>query len=277
MANQSLSVYIKDSGIKKKIADRLGRNATAFTTALLNIYQNNELLKKCDADSILGAGMLAATMNLSITPTLGQAYIVPFGTKAQLQIGVRGYVQLALRTGQYTRIYAGKVCEGEFRGFNPMTGEPIIGEKISDNVAGYVAYFRMVNGFEKTLYMSRAEIEEYAEKYSRSFSYDRRSGKKSSPWSTNFDDMASKTVLKKLLRSWGMLSADFVTAEQADQSAVDDNTFTYVDNGGNVQNRDEVYLPEGNQETVKADTGEVVGDLKLETTPDTEKKDGVPF
>lgn len=259
MANQSLTVWLNNEGIKKKIAERLGKNAPAFTSALASVHSGNKQLQECDGRSILGAAFLAATLNLSITPSLGQAYIVPFKSKgqtqAQFQVGARGYIQLAHRSGQYTRLHAGKVCEGELRGFNPLTGEPITGEKTSDEVAGYVAYMRLVNGFEKTLYMSKAEIEAFAEKYSQSYSYDKRSGRSNSPWSTNFDEMASKTVLKKLLRSWGVLSADLVTALSGDQSVVDKDTFTYNDNGNGVQNRAELYLPE---EQVDAETGEVI-------------------
>lgn len=148
-------------------------------------------------------------------------------------------------------MHAGKVYEGELRGFNPITGEPEVGEKISDNVVGYVAYMRLVNGFEKTLFMTTAEIEAHAKKYSQSY------GKSYSPWTTNFEAMASKTVLKKLLKDWGPLSQDMAEALQADQSVVDKNTFTYVDNGGNVQTRDELYLPE-EESTVDVETGEVV-------------------
>ncbi|MBR0103010.1 MAG: recombinase RecT [Selenomonadaceae bacterium] len=251
MANQSLTVWLNNEGIKKKIAERLGKNAPAFTSALASVYSGNQQLQNCDGRSILGAAFLAATLNLSITPSLGQAYIVPFKGKAQFQVGARGYVQLAHRSGQYTRLHAGKVYEGELRGFNPLTGEPILGEKTSDEVAGYVAYMRLVNGFEKTLYMTKSEIEAFAKKYSQSY------GKSYSPWSTNFDEMASKTVLKKLLRSWGVLSADLATALAGDQSVVDRDTFTYNDNGNGVQNRDEVYLPE-EQAAVDADTGEVI-------------------
>ena len=256
MAGQSLTVWLNNEGIKKKIAERLGKNAPAFTSALASVHSGNQQLQKCDGRSILGAAFLAATLNLSITPSLGQAYIVPFKGQAQFQVGARGYVQLAHRTGQYTRLHAGKVYEGELRGFNPLTGEPILGEKVSDEIIGYVAYMKLVNGFEKTLFMSKAEIEAHAEKYSQSYSYDKRSGRSNSPWSTNFDEMAAKTVLKKLLRTWGVLSADLVTAMAGDQSVVDRDTFTYTDNGDGVQNRDELYLPE--EQTVDADTGEVI-------------------
>lgn len=251
MANQSLTVWLKDEGIKKKIAETLGKKAAAFSSAMLNIYQSDKRLQECDGRSILGAGMLAATMDLSITPSLGQAYIVPFKGKATFQIGAKGLVQLAHRTGKYVALHAGKVYEGELRGFDPITGEPEVGEKISDNVVGYVAYMRLVNGFEKTLFMTTAEIEAHAKKYSQSY------GKSYSPWTTNFEAMASKTVLKKLLKDWGPLSQDMAEALQADQSVVDKNTFTYVDNGGNVQTRDDLYLPE-EESTVDVETGEAV-------------------
>ncbi|MBQ6298680.1 MAG: recombinase RecT [Selenomonadaceae bacterium] len=250
MANQSLTVWLNNEGVKKKIAERLGKNAVPFTSAVLSVYNGSPQLQQCDGKSILGAAFLAETLKLPITPGLGHAFIVPFKGKAQFQVGVRGYVQLAHRTGQYTRLHAGKVYDGEIRGFNPI-GEPEFGEKISDEVVGYVAYMRLINGFEKTLYMTKAEIEAHAKKYSQSY------GKNYSPWTTNFDEMAAKTVLKRLLRTWGVLSADMITALAGDQSVVDRDTFTYVDNGGNVQNRDEVYLPE---ETVDAETGEVISE-----------------
>lgn len=247
MAN-NLPALLNSEVIKTRFNEILGKNAAGFMSALLNIYQNNRMLQNCDGRSILGAAGLAATLNLSITPSLGQAYIVPFKGQATFQVGVKGLIQLAHRTGKYVILHAGKVREGELRGFNVITGEPITGEKLSDEVVGYVAYMRLNNGFEKTLYMTLAEIEEHAKKYSQSY------GKSFSPWTTNFDAMAEKTVLKKLLNTWGILSADMAEAMQADQSVVDRNTFEYVDNGGNVQNRDGLYLPE---EKIDTDTGEV--------------------
>ncbi len=264
MANQ-LQVMLQKDRIKARFNEVLGKNAPAFMSALLSVYNGNYLLQECDEMSILGAAGLAATLNLSITPSLGQAYIVPFKRKAQFQVGVRGLVQLAHRTGKYAALHAGKVCEGEITGFNPVTGEPEIGEKLSDEVVGYVAYMRLVNGFEKTVYMTKAEIEAHAEKYSQSYSYDKRSGKKSSPWSTNFDAMASKTVLKKLLNAWGILSADMAEALQSDQAVVDKHSFTYVDNGGDVQKRGDIFVPEEPalaepepELTLDAETGEVI-------------------
>jgi len=259
MANQNLAVYMDTHPkIKERFSEILGKNAAGFTSALLNIWNNNRMLQSCDPRSIFGAAGLAATLKLSITPSLGQAYVVPYKGQATFQIGTKGLIQLAHRTGKYVALHAGKVREGELRGFNPVTGEPITGEKISDEVVGYVAYMRLNNGFEKTLYMSKDEIEEHAKKYSQSY------GKSFSPWTTNFDAMASKTVLKKLLNAWGMLSTDMAEAMQADQSVVDKNTFEYVDNGGNIQTRDNVYVPD-DDETIDAETGEVIEEDNNET------------
>lgn len=268
MAN-ALTQYLEKPNVSMKLGELLGKKAAAFKTALLNIYTGNVQLQKCDVRSIAGAAVLTATMDLSLTPSLGQAYIVPMRGQATFQIGARGLTQLAHRTGQYTRLYAGKVFEGEIRGRDPITGDLIRGEKISDEVIGYVAYMRLVNGYEQSEFMTVDEIEKHAEKYSQSYSYDKRNGKQSSPWSTNFDAMASKTVLKKLLRTWGILSTDMAIAIQADQSVVDKNTFTYIDNGGNVQRRDTIYAQE--TETVDdlpfdSETGEVQSDTPQEET-----------
>ena len=254
----ALPVALKSESIKARFNDILGKNATGFISALLSLYNNSAALQECDSRSILSAAGLAAILNLSITPSLGQAYVVPFKGKATFQIGVKGLIQLAHRTGKYVALNAGAIRDGEFRGFNPITGQPVIGEKISDKVIGYAAYMRLVNGFEKTLYMSTAEINRHALKYSQSFAYDKKNGKQTSPWSTNFDAMASKTVLKKLLNSWGVLSSDMVDAIQADQSVVDKNSFEYVDNGGNLQNRDNICVPDNDDETFDAETGEPI-------------------
>lgn len=255
MQRQSLAVWLNNETIKRKFTDILGKNAAAFMSSAMAIYNSNPQLQECDTRSIVGALGLAASLNLSITPTLGHAHVVPRKGQAQFQIGFKGLIQLALRTGQYISLHAGKIFEGEIKGFNPQTGEPVFGERISDKVVGYIAYFKLTNGFEKTLYMSAEEIDEHAERYSQSYGYDKRSNKRSSPWSTNFEAMATKTVLKKLLNTWGVLSIDMMQAIQGDQSVVDKNTFTYVDNGGDVQRRDEIFVGE-----VDPETGEVLSE-----------------
>lgn len=262
--SNNLPALIDEQPVKDRFTKLLGKNAAAFTSALINIWANNKQLQSCDARSILGAAGLAATLNLSITPSLGQAYVVPYKDKgvdkAQFQIGVRGLIQLAHRTGKYRKIYAGSVFDGEIRGRDPVTGDLIKGERVSDSIVGYIAYMELTNGFAHSLYMDIAEIDAHAEKYSRGYAYDKRSGRQSSPWSTNFDAMATKTVLKKLLTSWGILSADLAEAIQGDQAVIDKHSFTYVDNGGDVQSRSDIYVADAepvNTETVNEETGEI--------------------
>ena len=251
MATQSLSTYVQSAPVAKRFTDVLGeKEAKRFCSALISICNGNKQLQECDPRSITAAAGLAAITGLSI---------VPYKHKAQFQVGWKGLVQLAHRTGKYTALNAGKVCEGEITGINPVTGEAILGEKLSDEVVGYVAYMRLTNGFEKTLYMTKAEIEEHALKYSQSYAYDKNFGKKSSPWSTNFDAMASKTVLKRLLNNYGILSTEMAEVIQADQGIVDKNTITYVDNGDSVQSREDIFVPTDDDElTFDTDTGEII-------------------
>lgn len=244
----SLKSLLNQSNYKNRFVELLGNKAVPFMSAVINIYNSNDLLQKCSPNSIISAAALVATLDLSISPAFGQAYIVPYkdkdgSYKATFQIGAKGLVQLAHRTGQYVALHAGAVKKGELRGFNPITGEPQIGEKISDETVGYVAYMKLVNGFEKTLYMTKTEIERHAEKFSQSYQTDKKKGWNSSPWSKNFDAMATKTVLKKLLSNWGVLSDFIATAIQGDQAVVDKDSFTYVDNGSSVSQRDSLLLP----------------------------------
>ena len=140
-----------------------------------------------------------------------------------------------MRSGQYRTLNSGAVREGQIKEIDFVTGEIIRGEKISDEIVGYVAYMELINGFKKSLYMTVDELKAHAEKYSQSYAYDLRSGRKSSVWTTNFDAMAKKTVLKKLLSNFGIISidqqsADLATALQADQAVITEEGFRYIDN-----------------------------------------------
>ena len=241
MANLTLKQYIDSPVINDGLEKLLGKDTQAFKANLINIVGANYMFKNCDPRSIVGAAVCATANHLSLTPSLGQAYIVPFKGQAQFQLGYRGLIQLAHRTAQYANLHAGKIFDGEIKSFNPVTGEPILGEKFSDTVVGYIAYFKLINGFEKSFYMSITDLENHALQYSQSYAYDKKNGKKSSPWSTHFDAMACKTVLKLLLNKWGILSTEMATVIQADQSVVDKETFTYADNGDGVQTRDSIY------------------------------------
>lgn len=258
----TLPELLKAEAVQKRITEVTRKNPAAFTSALMTVFNGNELLKKCEPNSILTAAVLIASLNLQVNPSFGEAYIVPFKDKATFQVGVHGYVQLALRTGQYKKIHAGVIHEGEIRGVNPLTGEFVVGEKISEEVVGYVAHFELINGFSKTLYMTKAEIEEHAQNYSQSYQADKN--KSWSIWAKNFDKMATKTVLKLLLKNWGVKSVEMQQAIQADFGVVSKDSFTYPDNGNHSVPREEFNItPSEDSEVVEEDNP--FADTDLET------------
>lgn len=258
MANDktNLPALLETDAVKKRFVEVLDKNAPNFIQSLLTVYNSSEELRKCDARSILAAAGLAATLKLSVSPALGHAYIIPFKGQAQFQLGWRGLVQLAHRSGKYVALNAGVVHEGEIRGVDCITGELIRGEKISDEVIGYSAYMRLTNGFEHALYMTKEEIEAHALEYSQTYRADKN--RSWSTWAKHFDAMAKKTVLKLLLNRWGDTSSDLQKAIQGDQAAVTKSTFTYVDNSGDTVRREEFYDAEQTTEIVDSETGEVM-------------------
>jgi len=247
----TLPALLETDAVKKRFVEVLNKNAASFVQSLLTVYNTNEQLRKCDPVSILSAAGLAATLNLSVSPALGQAYIVPFNGKAQFQIGVKGLVQLAHRSGKYVALHSGVVREGEIQCVDFVTGEIVRGEKISDEIVGYVAYMELSNGFHKSLYMTKAEVEAHAQEFSQTYRSDRN--KSWSTWAKFFDKMAEKTVLKLLLNRWGLVTADLATALQGDQSIVTKTTFTYADNRGDTVKREEFF----DVEPVDPETGEI--------------------
>lgn len=275
MRNESptLQQLLNSAGIRRRFDELLDTSAASFISSILTIVHGNSKFKDCSPNSILSAAGIAAALKLPINPSLGFAYIIPYKDKAQFQMGWKGYVQLAMRSSLYRTLHSGKVCEGQIKDIDFITGEIIRGEKISDEVVGYVAYMELLNGFNKSLYMSNEELLEHAQKYSQSYSYDLNNNRKTSVWSTNFDAMAKKTVLKKLLNSFGIISIDQITADltmalKADQAVITKDGFRYVDNehgeekvvsydefADNIINEDD-YTPEDG-ETVTED-GEVV-------------------
>lgn len=250
----SLQDLLNSEKIRRRFEALLDKSAQSFMSSILTIVRGNAKLKECTADSILAAAGIAAALKLPINPSLGFAFIVPYKGQATFQIGWKGFVQLAMRSGQYRTLNSGAVREGQIEEIDFVTGEIVRGEKISDEIVGYVAYMELINGFKKSLYMSLDEMQAHAEKYSQSYAYDLRSGRKSSVWSTNFDAMAKKTVLKKLLNNFGIISIDqqsaaLATALQADQAVITEDGFRYIDNerGGEkiVPFSDIIGLPEG--------------------------------
>jgi len=232
----TLPELLKTEAVQRRVSEVTGKNPAAFTSALMTAFNSNDLLKECEPNSILTAAVVAATLNLQINPSFGEAYLVPYKDKATFQVGVHGYVQLALRTGQYKRLHAGVIHDGEIRGVNPLTGEFVLGEKISEEVVGYVAHFELVNGFTKTLYMTKSEVEEHARKFSQSYQKDKN--QTWSIWAKNFDKMATKTVLKLLLKNWGVKSVEMQQAIQSDFGIIGKDSITYPDNGNHTVPRE---------------------------------------
>ncbi|MDO0133239.1 recombinase RecT [Clostridioides difficile] len=222
---------------KKRFKEVLKDKANTFMASVVNV-SNLPSLKDAEPNSILKSAMVAATLDLPIDPNLGFSYLVPFVNKgikeAQFQIGYKGFIQLAMRTGQYKTINAIEIYEGEIKSVNRLTGEIEFNENKDEIdgeiVVGYIAYFKLLNGFEKTLYMSKEDMEKYAKRYSQTYKSNKDYVVKSSLWTTDFDSMAVKTVLKRLLSKYGILSIEMQKALETDQAVIkDDNSVEYVD------------------------------------------------
>lgn len=212
---------------KSRFAEVLKDKAPAFLSSVLTAYNTNPYLRECEPQSILSSAMVAATLDLPINPNLGFAYIVPYKQVATFQIGWKGLVQLAMRSGQYKTINVCEVYDGQLISADPFVGSFVFdaSAKKSDKVIGYVAYEKLLNGFEKQVYMTKENAEAHAKKFSQSY----RAGR--GVWIDDFDSMALKTVLKALLSKWGILSVEMRQAIEHDQAVVDtDGTPVYVDN-----------------------------------------------
>ena len=226
----TLKSMINDERTKNKFKELLGNKAAGFLTSLLNTTNGNAQLQEAEPQSVLKAGAIAATLDLPIDPNLGFAYIVPYNSKgkneAQFQLGYKGFIQLAIRTGQYKKINVTELYEGQFESYDPITDELKynLDGKISDEVTHYIAYFQTTNGFEKYNVMSKEEVREHAKKFSKTFL------SRFSSWQTNFDSMAKKTVLKLLLSKFGILSIEMQTAQKVDQAVIKE-----VEPNGNVE------------------------------------------
>lgn len=229
--------------IKKRFFDMLGEKAPGFIVSVLNTVSNNKDLKEADGNSIIYAAATAATLDLPINQNLGFAYIIAYkgkdGTKAQFQMGYKGFIQLAQRSGQFKTINATDVREGEIKRRDRMTGEIEIEWIENDEerkklpVVGYIGYFKLVTGFEKSMYMSVGDLQEHGLKYSQSYKSKKDWVRDSSLWATDFDAMAIKTVIKLLLSKYAPLSIEMQKAVTTDQSIVNDwdgQNLEYVDN-----------------------------------------------
>ena len=230
------TAVINSDGYKRMINNTLGNpnKAARFVTAITSAVSTNPALAECDASTIVSAGLLGEGLNLSPSPQLGQYYLVPFNDRkngrkvAQFQLGYKGYIQLAIRSGQYKKLNVLPIKAGELIRFDPLDEE--IEVRLIDNeverenaeTIGYYAMFEYVNGFRKAMYWSKDKMYSHAEKYSMGF----KAHKGYTFWEKDFDGMACKTMLRQLISKWGIMSVELEKAYTSDMGVISD--------GGNV-------------------------------------------
>lgn len=264
--NNTLSTYLSRNDIKNKINEVIGgKNGHRFISAIVSAVNNNTELEKCSNSSILSAALLGESLNLSPSPQLGQYYLVPFKVKgmrpvAQFQLGYKGYIQLAIRSGQYKKLNVVSIKEGELIKFDPLNEEIEVNlindeeEREKAETIGYYAMFEYINGFRKAIYWSKRKMLNHALTYSQSYRKDKRDGTKYSFWSKDFDGMAYKTMLRQLISKWGIMSIDMQQAFDNDMAVInEDGTHEYIDNKideANIVEPEEVTIQEKEEETL---------------------------
>ena len=257
--SMKLSVYLQNDAVKKQINQVVGgKNGTRFISSIVSAVQSTPALQECTSPSIVNAALLGEALNLSPSPQLGQFYMVPFDNKkkgckeAQFQLGYKGYIQLAIRSGYYKKLNVLAIKEGELVRYDPLDEEVEV-NLIDDDILreeaptmGYFAMFEYENGFRKTLYWSKKKMLAHAEKYS--FAFYKNGGarslelleqgkipekdmwKYSSFWFKDFDGMALKTMLRQLISKWGIMSIDLQNASDKDMPVIhEDGKTEYVD------------------------------------------------
>jgi len=220
-----LETLLKRIDIKDRLDEVLGKRSAAFASSILSLVNASPQLKKCQPVTIIGSAMVAATLDLPVNKQLGFAYIVPYGDEAQFQMGYKGYIQLAMRSGQYKTIHATEVYRDEIKKWDPLHGDIELTDPETwkqrdngetDKIVGFMSYLKLLNGFEKTIYMTKKQVLNHAKRYSKSF------GANSGIWKTNEHEMCVKTPLRLLLSKYGVLSVDMQTALRADQAVIKD-------------------------------------------------------
>lgn len=236
-----LKLSLSADSVKEQFQNALKENSGAFIASIIDLYSSDKYLQQCDPNKVVMEALKAATLKLPINKQLGFAYIVPYKNEPQFQIGYKGYIQLAMRTGQYKYLNAGVIYEGVDVARDTLTGGiTFSGDPTSDKPQGYFAHMELLNGFSKTLYMTHAEVTEHAKRYSKSFSHS------SSVWKSNFDEMATKTTIRRLLSTYGIMSVDMIAAlTTVDDDKADDAVDWEVQQEANqtIIDIDEVQMP----------------------------------
>lgn len=243
-AQVTFSGFMTSEGIKKKVNEIIGskEKGARFISSIVSAVSTNPQLGQCENASILSGALLGESLNLSPSPQLGRYYLVPFkdksrGMVAQFILGYKGYLELAQRSGQYKDINVIEVKEGEYKGRNSLNGNPtfefIVDDDIRDTkeTIGYMATFTLINGFTKTIYMTKKQMEDHALQYSSGYRADKKNKTAYTFWTKDFDGMAFKTLLRQLISKWGIMSIDMQTAYEGDMAVInEDGSKNYVDN-----------------------------------------------
>lgn len=224
----TISRLVNDDAFRKRAEKVLGEGTQQFMSSVLTLANSDEKLQRLDPIKLYNCCLMAAAIKLPFNQNLGQAYIIAYKNEPQLQIGWKGFIQLAQRSGQFKTIGVTAVRENEIADIDPMTGEIVFDFKLKKEgkIVGQLAYFELLNGFKKNLYMSNEELQKHGKNYSQTFK------KGFGVWVDNFDAMAQKTVLKLLLSKFAPLSIDMQKAIEIDQADADGD---YSDNKPRVQ------------------------------------------
>lgn len=232
--------YITSTGVANRINQIIGdeKSGKRFVSAIVSAVNNNPQLKECENQSILSGALLGESLGLSPSPQLGMYYLVPFNDKergkvATFQLGYKGYIQLAIRSGQYKKLNVLAIKEGELVNYNPLEEELEVNliqdelERENAKTIGYYAMFEYINGFKKSIYWSKEKMEAHALKYSQGY----KAKKGYTFWEKDFDGMAFKTMLRQLISKWGIMSTEMQNAYEGDMAYIkDDGSKVYVDN-----------------------------------------------
>ncbi len=269
----SLRSLVDMPAYKDRFRELLKDRAPQFVASMVQMVNASPQLQKCEPNSIIAACITAAALDLPIERNLGFAHIVPYGEQAQFQLGYKGFIQLAVRTGQYRFINCAVVYEGELEFHNKLTSEITLKpeNKKSDKIFGYTAYFKLSNGFEHAVYWDAATVEAHARRYSKAYAKGYET-----PWKSDFDKMALKTVIKDLLSHWGILSVEMQRALGEDQAvrANVDALPEFPDNTPEIKSPDFGNAPQlatpATKSTRRKPTDPVVPPATAQQTPETQ-------
>lgn len=259
--NTSLASYLTQEAVKNQINNIVGGKSQRFISAIVSAVNTNPQLQECTNQSIVSGALLGESLNLSPSPQLGQYYLVPFndrnkGKVAQFQLGYKGYIQLAIRSGQYKKLNVLAIKKGELVKFDPLNEEIEVNlmqneeERENAETVGYYAMFEYTNGFRKAIYWSKAKMEAHAMRYSMGY----RAKKGYTFWEKDFDAMAYKTMLRQLISKWGIMSVDMVNAFENDMAVLnDDGSKFYIDTDETEEAVEEIEEPIVEQQTEEPD------------------------